>query len=71
MTQHAPQPKEITKPNRGIKNVLDYTIRLGIDAHGDKYFTLLNGNYIVAERINSAEDVILFLKAKLYSVANS
>ena len=52
-------------------NVLDYTIRLGIDAHGDHYYTLINGTYIVAERVNSIEDAISFIRVKLLQAINN
>ncbi len=35
------------------------------DAHDDTYYKLIQGSFIVAERINDVDDLLLFIKNRL------
>ena len=43
----------------------DITISVERDLHDDTYFKITMGSFIVADRMNALDDVMLLVKAKL------
>lgn len=59
-------PKQL---HRGLGRMTDITISVERDLHDDTYFKITMGSFIVADRMNALDDVMLLVKAKLQELS--
>jgi deoxyadenosine/deoxycytidine kinase len=43
-------------------------IEIDMDAHDDTYYRVLQDSYILMERLNGLDNLMIFLKAKIESI---